>query len=458
MKKLQKSLIALSIFLCCTDVAIGQQSLFRDGDRIAFIGSSIAMKGGNFHYINLFYATRYPGTSITSLNGGIDGDITNGIIERMDEDILSQKPTWVIMMLEENDLQVGLYYKSRQGEEGIAEKRHQWLNNWLKNADSIIRILKKANVKIILETPSIYDQTGNLPVENGYGVNDSLQKCAAYLKQLAKKYDLPLVDCWTILNDVNKIVQQKDITNSIIGNDRVHISPMGYFVMAYEFLKSIPANPIVSKTVIDSRNSKIMSQENCSVTNLKTSAAQLQFLLESNSLPFPSPEGVNVDSFFSFSTELNSEILRVKKMKKGNYQLIIDENNVGIFSANELKKGINLSLYKNTPQYVQASRVLALFEEYWKLEYSLRRLKFIEYNYLGKLQNKDNPDEVQKAFDEVLDRFKQKEGYNYLKNTFAEYKANKPVEKDLVSKSDSLLHSIRSISMPAGHQYKITRL
>lgn len=230
---MNKIKIILFLYLCCfTPGVFSQQPIFQDGDRICFIGSSIAQKGGNFHYINLFYATRYPNIKLTFLNGGIGGDITNGIIDRMDEDILGQKPTWVVMMLEENDLQPGLYYKSRQGEPGIAQKRHEWLNNWMKNADSIIKILKNANVKIILETPTIYDQTAKLPAENGYGVNDSLQKCAAHLKQLAKKYDLPLVDCWTILKQVNEVVQKKDPTKSIIGEDRVHLCPMGYFVMA----------------------------------------------------------------------------------------------------------------------------------------------------------------------------------------------------------------------------------
>jgi len=317
MKKLYLRSIIILIVCCYATIAICQQPIFKDGDRIMFIGSSIAMRGSNFHYINLFYATRYPDRRITFLNGGISGDITNEIIERLEEDVLSKNPAWVVIMLEENDLQPGLYYKSRQGEPGIAEKRQKCLENWCKNADSIVRILKNANVKIILETPTIYDQTGNLPAENAYGVNDSLQKCAAYLRQLSKKYNLPLIDCWTILKEINKIVQEKDPANSIIGKDRVHVSRMGYFVMACQFLKTLPGNPIVSNAVIDGKGDKLIRQVNCSVTGLESSSTKLSFNHKSEALPFPTPEGVNVDSFFSFSNKLNSETIRVKRLKKG---------------------------------------------------------------------------------------------------------------------------------------------
>lgn len=78
MKKFCLSLI--SGILCFATTAFGQEPIFRNGDRVCFAGSSIARKGGNFHYINLFYATRYPDRKITFLNGGIGGDISNDTI------------------------------------------------------------------------------------------------------------------------------------------------------------------------------------------------------------------------------------------------------------------------------------------------------------------------------------------------------------------------------------------
>ena len=448
----------ITILFFSMSVAFGQQSLFKDGDRISFVGSSIAMRGGNFHYLSLFYATRYPDQKITFLNGGISGDITDDIIARIQEDVLSKNPTWVVMMLEENDLQPGLYYKSRQGEAGIAEKKQSRLENWFKNADSIIRILKNANVKIILETPTIYDQTGDLPAENGYGVNDALQKCAAHLKQLSEKYNLPLVDCWTILKEVNEIVQKKDATKSIIGEDRVHVSPMGYFVMAYQFLRAMPVNTILSNTVIDAGKNKLLRQENCSVSGLESSRTRLSFNYKGKALPFPAPGGINVDSFFSFSGEMNAETIRVKGLKAGNYTLNIDQDSIGTFTDKELKKGINLSLIKNTPQYMQASKVLSLFEEYWSIEYTLRILKFVEYGYVREFKNKETMTDIQNSFNEILEKNKQDKNYNYLKRIFENYMTNKQKEKEMILQSESLYQSIYEKCIPGEHVYVIDRL
>ncbi|HRP31341.1 MAG TPA: SGNH/GDSL hydrolase family protein [Agriterribacter sp.] len=452
------SLITILTLLLFVSVAISQPPVFQNGDRIAFIGSSIAQKGGNFHNINLFLATRYPNRKITFLNAGIGGDFSNDIIDRMDADILSTRPTWAVMMLEENDLQPGLYYKSRQEEAGIAEKKQYWIDNWFRNADSIIRILKNANIKVILETPTIYDQTGDLPAENGYGVNDALQKCAAHLRQLAEKYDLPLVDCWSILKEVNEVVQKKDPTKSIIGPDRVHVSPMGYFVMAYQFLKTIPVSNMVSNTVIDARKNKLLLQENCSVSELQSSRNQLSFTYKSNALPFPAPDGVNVDSFFSFSSEMNAETFRIKGLKRGNYSLSIDRQIVGSFSAKELERGVNLSLIKSTPQYMQSLKVLSLFEEYWNIESAIRRLKSLEYSYIKRFKNKETMADLKNSFDEILEQNKQNKNYNSLKNVFASYMTNKPKEKEMLLQSESLYQSIYENCAPIARHYVIARL
>jgi hypothetical protein len=137
---------------------------------------------------------------------------------------------------------------------------------------------------------------------------------------------------------------------------------------------------------------------------------------------------------------------------------LIDQITIGKFSNKDLEEGINLSLFKNTPQYVQAAGVLPLFETHWKLEYSLRMIQSIESNYLRNLEDKENMADIQKAFDEILEKYKQKRGYNYLKNIFSDYLANKPKEKDMISRSDLLLQSIHQSCVPLQHKYEIARL
>ncbi|MGH2646707.1 MAG: GDSL-type esterase/lipase family protein [Ginsengibacter sp.] len=437
------------------NVSYSQEPLFKDGDRVCFIGSSIAMNGANMHYVNLSYATRYPDRKVSFINCGISGDVTDEILRRMESDILINHPTWAVLMLEENDLKPSLYYKERLNEPGIMEKRQKALGNWFKNADSIVQILLKANVKVILETPTIYDQTANLPAKNAYGLNDSLKKCMIYLKRVADKYKLPLVDCWTILYNVNKRIQRKDLTQTIIGHDRVHVSKLGYFSMAYQFLKTLPGMKEVSHIIIDAKLNKLKQQLNCSIPDLKSNARDVSFTYISRSLPFPTPDGLNTDSLFSFTDELNAEIVQIKGLAPGNYQLLIDSVIVGVFSNKIFAKGINLSKMNNTPQYQQAMQVLSLFNDYWDIERTLRIMKYVEFSHLRSIQNKDDMEWVKKAFDEIMERSRTDDNYSFFKNVFKIYLDNKPQEKALMSKLESLLTAIQHINTPLEHEYKI---
>ncbi|MCO5237831.1 MAG: SGNH/GDSL hydrolase family protein [Chitinophagaceae bacterium] len=451
-------LLILSLLFLFPTPGICQSSTFQNGDRIIFIGSSIVMNGGNYHYLNLFYATRYPQQEIVFLNGGIGGDLSDDIINRMGSDILAQKPTWAVIMLEENDLHRGFYFEERQNEADVDKKKHEAVLNWYRNADSLVRILTDNKVKVILQTPTIYDQTGDFSEKISYGLNDTLQQCARYLFTLSKKYKVPVVDCWTILNNLNQVLQQKSLKYSIIGEDRRHVGSYGNFAMAYQFLKTIPVNPFVSKTVVEVRRNKVREQINGKVDSLRTGRSTISFNHLSKSLPFPAPDGINVDSLFSFSDEMNADILCIHGLKRGSYQLKIDQNNIAIFSNQDLENGINLSRFKNTPQYLQAGNLLSFFEKFWSLEYDLRMLAYVQYKYINHFEHHATLNEVQNTFEKILKETKDVRTHKKLKELFSTYLTHKPKEKDMISTSATLLQTIRQLSVPVGHSYSIERL
>ena len=76
-------------------------------------------------------------------------------------------------------------------------------------------------------------------------------------------------------------------------------------------------------------------------------------------------------------------MLRIKSLKKGYYDVMIDSVTIGDYSARELKKGINLATNTRTPQYQQSANVLKLFAEYWGLVRKLRQVKYVEYQLAG---------------------------------------------------------------------------
>jgi hypothetical protein len=175
-------------------------------------------------------------------------------------------------------------------------------------------------------------------------------------------------------------------------------------------------------------------------------------------LPFPTPEGVNVDSLHPFTNELNADIVQVKGLAPGNYKLVIDTNVSGIYSNKDFKKGINMSYSRTTPQYLQSVEVLNLFLEYWKAERTLRIMKYVEYSHLSKVKNKDDLVKVKKVFDAILERSKASDNFGFFGRVFETYLTDKPKEKELESKLESLLNQIQQINKPVEHIYKIERM
>ncbi|MGH2646984.1 MAG: SGNH/GDSL hydrolase family protein, partial [Ginsengibacter sp.] len=361
-----------------------QDNSFKDGDRVCFIGNSITMDGKFHNYIELFYITRFPGRQIKFYNCGISGDVASGILRRMDSDILVHQPTWSVVMVGMNDVNRSLYTKERQEESGIKEKQQSALNRYFKNVDSIVRLLTKAGSKVILQTPSIYDQTADLPSNNAVGVNNALKQCAEYIKELAAKYKLRVVDYWSIMNTVNAEVQKLNKKATIIGRDRVHPGVEGHFLMAGEFLKTQHVPEYVSDISIDVKKHKISKTLQSTISDIAYNPLSVSFTCAETSLPYPLlARDFNPDSLFSFTNEFNKEILQIKSLKKGNYTLAIDSALVGTYSNKDFNTGINLANNNLTPQNQQAVMVLRLLNEYWELEGRLRMIKYVEYGLLG---------------------------------------------------------------------------
>jgi len=447
-------LSAVAIF-ACIHTCCAQQNLFKDGDRICYIGSSVAMNGGCFHYTNLFYATRYPERNLHFFNAGISGDVTDEILRRVDDDILINRPTWCVTMIEENDLRPYLYLAEKQDEPGIKARQEEAVQHWMKNTDLIVEKLLVRGIKVILQTPTIVDEVVKSSIPNYPGINNNLKRCAEHLKLLGKKYYLPVVDCWTAMNDISNKIQKGDSTKTIIGHDRVHVSKMGYFVMSAAFLRMQKVDGKVSHIAIDAAKHKVVRNENCEINTLITKPASVSFIATAHALPFPTPEEIYPDSFFCFTNELNADILQVKGLKEGNYILDIDGNEIAGFSQEELNKGINLSQYHNTPQYSQAQKVLDQFEEYWKNERVLRTLKYVEYQHHRDMEGIKDVEQLKTALPAIMEKYKSSDNYNFFSKMFESYIANKPLEASLYEKAEQILLDISKLNKPVAHQYSI---
>ncbi|WP_168193939.1 cellulase family glycosylhydrolase [Pontibacter sp. SGAir0037] len=428
--------------------------IFKKGDRVNFIGNSIT-HGGEFHnFILLYYATRFPEAKITFYNSGIWGDNANSFLQRMDNDILKNPAEWSVVMAGMNDVNRGLYAASRQNEPDIEAKKQRALDDYRGYLEKVIQRLLQANTKIILQKPTIYDQTGTLPAENLFGVNDALQKCTFIIDELALKYNLKVVDYWTILNNLNKQVQVNNPAATLISNDRVHPGSPGNFIMAYQFLKDTGAPKYVAD--IDIAKGELKRCKDCVITAFKASENKIEFTYKAKSLPFPvAAEAESALSLVPFSQELNSELLKIAKLQAGDYALTIDGNFIRNYTSAELNKGVNLALEKRTPQYKQAQKVMAQCIQYRAYQRKLRDIRRVEINYLPKELSNATFSDIKNYIDNLRNTNDAK--YTANKALFDAYLIDKPKETETEQQLAVALEKIYSINKPVEHTFLISR-
>lgn len=452
--------IKLSVVLILLTLVSFSQSkspLFEDGSRICFVGNSITHQGGFHHNIMLYQMTRFPQNQVIIFNCGIGGNQAYNVLERMENDILVHNPTHAVIMLGMNDVHLSLYGPNPTADPDTLNKRRVAIETYKNGMDSIVNIFLSKNIKVILQKPSIYDQTAIIPKPNHYGTNDALKECADFIQQLASKYNLPVIDYWTIMGRINKEIQKKDPAYTIVGKDRVHPGVTGHLIMTYQFLKTLQVPGYVSKIVVDRGKGPIQCM-NCDVTSITNEKpGSLSFTVNEYALPFPvlesQKEGIKLVPFMN---EINTELLQVRGFKRGQYQLKIDDVMVGSFSARQLKKGINLAEFENTPQYCQSENVLKKLQELWKVEGILRNLSFIEYteafkNYTG---DKNNLNEFHNYF---LKKLSGKDGSinPWFKEVIEAYVKNKPKQKEFEDEFFRLRNEAYQLAQPVVHNFEI---
>lgn len=384
MKKIVVFIYLLSVVLHLSAQHI---PVFKEGERVAFVGNSITC-GGRYHsYIWLYYMTHFPEMRIDIFNEGIGGDVVQQMSQRMDK-VFDHRPTMVTLTFGMND--VGYMDFTLPGNDIIGEKN---VKTSLNNYQQMEKILKKQpRVKKVLIGSSPYDETSKLNKVPFPGKNNLIADISDYLAKRATENQWNFVDFNRPMVAINEREQQFDSTFTLCGRDRIHPSTDGHLVMTYLFLKAqgLAGNPIADIS-IDAARKAITHAVNCTVSDLSVSAQNISFTYLAKSLPFPvdssyydnelhnQADGLKV---IPFMEEMNHEGLTVGGLQDGYYLLKIGGREIARFTAYQLSRGINLAAYGNTPQYEQAQKIARLNEQRWFMEREMREYYWMEYHLM----------------------------------------------------------------------------
>ena len=457
MKRYICLLMAILFLASCGPVR--QDRTFQDREAVCFVGDSITQIGRYHYIISLFYHTRYPDREIIFQNLGIGGDIAPGVHYRF-ERVVDRRPTSMTLMLGMNDSGYEHYLLEDETEKDrvTKEKYELFCNSMDSIADKLNNELPDTNVTLI--GSSMYDETSKEERISSIGKNTTIIKMSKRCQQLALDNGYGFVDFNAPMLRITAEQQLKDPLFTLCPA-RVHPEWNGDTVMAYTFLKYQGVNGVVSSIEIDAERSKIIEMKNCRLSDLKVDPDKVAFKLKSNSLPFPMLEKGYRDKTFiaalelvPFEKELNQEIVKVTGLE-GQYKLLIDGNEVGGYSANELSKGVNLAFNNLTPQYKQAEKVLAMHEDKTNKEHVERDIAWIYHKLIdGKGLNRgsDKKDLIS-VVEEAKPRYKE-----YQRRIADQFLNNFEKEDELIEEVKAIQRQIYKINKPLEHNYVLQKI
>ena len=248
------------------------------------------------------------------------------------------------------------------------------------------------DTRIVMVGTSPYDETVQLKENVPFKTkNETIKRIVEYQKESAAKNNWEFTDLNAPMVALNQQNQQKDPTFTLCGSDRIHPDNDGHMVMAYLFLK---AQGFVGKEVADmeinANKKQAVKAENCTISNIKKNGKDLSFDYLAEALPYPldtiargwgqKKAQAEATKVIPFMDEMNREVLKVTGLK-GDYKLLIDEEEIGIWSGDDLAKGINLAAESKTPQYQQALAVMHLNEYRWEIERSFRDYAWTQFSF-----------------------------------------------------------------------------
>jgi lysophospholipase L1-like esterase len=349
----KKFLIALMMLLLLPALhRAADDFALKDGDRVVFYGDSITQDGTYAELVEWYTATRFPERNITFYYSGVGGDRVSGggagpIEQRLNRDVIAWQPTVVTIMLGMNDASYRLFDPD-------------FFKTYCDGYRKIVTRLKAAlpGVRLTLIQPSPFDDISHPPQFEG-GYDAVLRRYGQFVAELAKEQEATLVDFGTPVNQgLQKLMQEDPALARLLIPDRVHPGTAGHFLMGIALLRAWHAPGVISQVTLDAAQAKVLTAENSSVIGIDNTGSKLRWKQTDKAFPLP----INFsDGEIEFAEragagfkELDQQVLTVKGLSAGNYELTI--NGQPIVKATEIEwdRGINLVSY-HTPMYWENS-------------------------------------------------------------------------------------------------------
>jgi lysophospholipase L1-like esterase len=327
----------------------------KDGDTVVFYGDSITALHLYTRFVEEFALTRYPTLRVRFVNAGVPGDAAYGgyagaMQQRVQRDVTAFHPAMITVMLGMND---GGYVSMTPQIDSAFRKGYNDL------LDTLTRENPKAALTLILPTP--YDEITHGTEFPGYSktidtIADDVAELAAQRKTHSEA-PVFLVDFHHRLVDaLSHAARDFPALAPLLIPDRIHPGPAAQWIMAGALMEAWQVDPVVSDVTITADDAKVAATARTKISYLQKTPTGLRWTQLDEALPLPLDLNDAMTAVLLKESEiekLDRQLMRIRRLPAGSYDLWIDQRPIATFSAETLEGGVNLALLK-TPMLDQA--------------------------------------------------------------------------------------------------------
>ncbi len=201
----------------------------KKGERIIFLGDSITAGGvGPKGYVTLIkkaLAEKHKDLEIEVLGAGISGNKVPDLQKRLEKDVLSKKPTLVVIYIGINDV----WHGENDPKRGTTPEKYE------AGLKEIIGKIKDAGGRVVLCTPTVIGEK----TEGGNKLDKKLDEYADISRMVAKETGVQLCDLRKAFVEHLAKHNKENKEKGVLTGDRVHLNEEGNKLVADTILSVI---------------------------------------------------------------------------------------------------------------------------------------------------------------------------------------------------------------------------
>ncbi|AGA28900.1 SGNH/GDSL hydrolase family protein [Singulisphaera acidiphila] len=313
---------------------------FRNGDRVAWIGSSSTKIGVWPQTLEFLLHTRHPELTFAAKKFTTgSGTFATGL-QHIDEWLAEFKPTLVFFNYGGND--------ASGGDEGLPK--------FLANMEQCVAKAEQSGARVVLLTPQAADvrKSGKVPAEKR-------QKYAETMITHGREKGWMVVDTHHPLGALQAGAQADDPSYSML-RDKIHLTDSAYVGWGYILYDLLDPHAVASEATL-SADGQVTETVNCRLLDVSSSDGELAFTRADKVLPILPPILLPPRKYVPLEAR-SRYMLKVTGLAPGKYEVTCEKQAIGTVDADALGRGVNLNSL-----LLDANRKApwqALAEQIWK--------------------------------------------------------------------------------------------